>query len=95
MAAEGHPEKMVSDLGDRIKQRCVTGFFHVKKIGTHRHSSTLVDTKKWMWAQWGSAGGTFHQWHNHSSCETVQWNSGLPPRVQHGGSCSLLAKVNS
>jgi len=43
MAAEGQLEKMVSDMGVFMKQKCVTEFLHTEKNGTHWHSSMLAE----------------------------------------------------
>jgi len=32
MTAEGHSDKMASDVEVRMKQRCITEFLHVEKI---------------------------------------------------------------
>jgi len=55
------------------------------------HTVTFIDacwmfmeTKMWMWAQWGG-GGAFQQW----------WQQQWPLRAWHAGSSSSLAKMHS
>jgi len=45
MAAEGQSDRMVSDMGVQMKQRCITEFFHVEKkiapIDIHQHLQNI------------------------------------------------------
>ena len=57
MAAEGQSDRMVSDMEVWMEQRCDTEFFHVEKlapINIHNTCWMFMETKQWMWAQWGS-----------------------------------------
>ena len=57
MAAEGQSDTMASDMEVCMKQRCVTEFLHAEKtasIDTHQCFWMFMETKQWMWAQWGS-----------------------------------------
>jgi len=52
ITAEGQSDRMVSDMEERMKQRCGTEFLHPKKW----HPLTFIDacwvvmeTKQWMW----------------------------------------------
>ena len=73
MAAEGQPDKMVSDVEVRMKQRRVTEFLHVEKmVPTDIHwylqniyedqivdvSSEVVDGVFQSWWQWVTSSGS-------------------------------------
>ena len=88
MAAEGQSGRMVSDVEAFMKQRCVTEFLHAEKMAPtdiHRHLWTFMDTKWWMWAQWGASRGIqqWQQWHERQvmlqtamhSCHTMKWRA--------------------
>ena len=58
ITANGQSDKMASDMELLMKQRCVT---EISLCGKKLHQVTFIDTywkfmetKHWMWAQWGS-----------------------------------------
>ena len=94
MVAEGKPDKMVSDMGVHMKQRCGTEFLWWKKW----HPLTFMDacwifmdTKQWMWAQWGS--GWCISAVVTATVGHLYWYRFL--QAHHAGSCSSPAKMHS
>ena len=96
MAAEGQPDRMVSDMEVRMKQRCGTEFLHVEKmspIDIHQsllnvygdqtlNVSTVVGVSIGGISAVVTATAVHLQW-----CRLLQ--------AWYAGSCSLLMKIHS
>jgi len=94
MAAEGHSDRMVSDMEERMKQRYGTEFLCVEKMQQLSFTDvcwTFLEDKEWMWAQWGSGwciSAVATATEDHLCCCRFLW-------AWLANSCSLVAKVLS
>ena len=66
LAAEGHSDRMASDMEEQMKHlKCVTEFLHAEKSGTQWHSLMLAEC---LWRPESgcehseAVGGAFQQW---------------------------------